>query len=52
MAYLKTVGWIVPKTGENSRRSSQWWVDPRVHELFASGLRRSAFGVIRKGEDP
>ena len=35
MSYLETAGWIVPITDNNVRRATQWWVDPRVHQLFA-----------------
>jgi Protein of unknown function (DUF3987)/Bifunctional DNA primase/polymerase, N-terminal len=35
MSYLEIAGWIVPITDGNARRASRWWIDPRVHQLFA-----------------
>jgi hypothetical protein len=35
MSFLESAGWIVPMVSEVGRRPSRWWVDPRVHRLFA-----------------
>src|SRR5262249_30979185 len=35
MSFLESAGWIVPMASEVGRRPSRWWVDPRVHRLFA-----------------
>jgi len=35
MSYLELAGWIVPMTEEKVKRPTRWWVDPRVHQLFA-----------------
>jgi hypothetical protein len=46
MAYLEMAGWIVPMNKGPGRRATRWWVDPRVHLIFAE--RATAEGARRK----
>jgi hypothetical protein len=47
MSYLESAGWIVPIVSGVGRRPSRWWVDPRVHRLFA---KRAAQEGARRRE--
>ena len=42
MSFLEGAGWIVPLASNEHRRPSRWWVDPRVHRLFAKRATREA----------
>jgi hypothetical protein len=49
MSFLDSAGWIVPLASVERRRVSRWWVDPRVHRLFA---KRAAQEEARRRETP
>jgi hypothetical protein len=57
MSFLESVGWIVPMAREVGRRPSRWWVDPRVHRLFAKQAaqeeahRKQTVQKIREAKD-
>jgi hypothetical protein len=47
MSFLESAGWIVPIVSGVGRRPSRWWVDPRVHRVFA---KRAAQEESRRRE--
>lgn len=48
MFHLEVAGWIVPVNAEKGTRTTRWWVDPRVHQLFAE---RAAKEKVRRAQE-
>ena len=48
MAHLEIAGWVVPMNHTAGKPATQWWVDPRVHRIFAE--RADAERTRRKEE--
>jgi hypothetical protein len=48
MDYLEISGWVVPMNKGPGRRGTRWWVDPRVHLIFAE--RATAERARRRDE--
>jgi hypothetical protein len=46
--YLELAGWVAPMNKSPGKRASRWWVDPRVHQIFAK--RATAERTRRKEE--
>jgi hypothetical protein len=42
MSFLESAGWLVPLVNNEHKRPSRWWVDPRVHRLFAKRAAHEA----------
>jgi hypothetical protein len=48
MDYLEMAGWVASMSKGHAKRTTLWWVDPRVHQLFAE--RAVAERTRRKDE--
>jgi len=48
MGYLEMAGWIVPMAKRPGQPVTQWWVDPRVHQVFA---RRAEQERVRRSQE-